>query len=213
MSVRTYTLVLALAAGVIACDRNSPQPMPAAPSPVSPDSVGSSAPATPSTSSMSSSASTQAASSAPGHLEKVVNILDDCEPSSFNEAIRPGTCVGSGGMRFDIFVSLLQKSGVAGPWHFAPNNTSARVGQTLVATNRGGEVHTFTEVAEFGGGIVPFLNNLAHTPVMAPECQALEDDDMVPPGGQYTETVEETGTVKFQCCIHPWMRFEAHVSK
>jgi len=148
-----------------------------------------------------------------GSSRKGVNILDDCDPATFNAAIGPGACVGSGGMRFDLFVALLQKSGVAGPWHFAPNNTSARVGGTLVATNRGGEEHTFTEVAEFGGGVVPFLNDLAHTPEVAPECNTLEDDDMVPPGGQYTEKIDKTGTVKFQCCIRPWMRFEAHVSK
>jgi len=205
-----YTLVLALAIGVIACDRSSPQPMPSAPSPLSSGSADSS---TPPSSPMSSTASAQGAATAPGHLEKVVNILDDCDPQTFNDRVAPGTCVGTGGMTFDLFVALLQKSGVAGPWHFAPNNTSARVGQTLVATNRGGEVHTFTEVEEFGGGVVPFLNDLAHTPNVAPECQALEDDDKIAPGGQYTEQVKETGTVKFQCCIHPWMKFEAHVSK
>jgi hypothetical protein len=38
-------------------------------------------------------------------------------------------------------------------------------------------------------------------------------DDFVKPGTTYEE--EETlaaGTTKFQCCIHPWMRLEVHVS-
>jgi hypothetical protein len=73
-------------------------------------------------------------------------------------------------------------------------------------------VHTFTEVAAFGGGIVPNLNQLAGTPTMAPECGALEGDDFVAPGTTYRETVHEAGTVKFQCCIHPWMRLEATVA-
>jgi hypothetical protein len=210
MSFRTLTIAIVLATGVVACDRSSPSPAPATPSPIM-DSPN--APATAPALPASSSASSAAAAAAPGHLEKPVNMDDACDPETFNAAIGPGTCLGSGGVTFEIFVKLLQKSGVAGPWHFAPNNTSARVGQTLVAFNRGGETHTFTEVAEFGGGIVPFLNDLSHTPVVAPECQALDPDDFVAPGTAYREEVDETGTVKFQCCIHPWMRLEARVSK
>jgi len=78
--------------------------------------------------------------------------------------------------------------------------------------NHGGEVHTFTEVEEFGGGIVPALNTLAHTPVEAPECKALESDDFIAPGATYTsDTEEEQGDEKYQCCIHPWMRLTAHI--
>jgi len=85
------------------------------------------------------------------------------------------------------------------------------LGQTLVAINRGGEVHTFTHVEAFGGGIVPLLNDLAHVPNVAPECLQLEPDDFVAPGTTYEETVEDTGTQRFQCCIHPWMRLEVRV--
>jgi hypothetical protein len=56
---------------------------------------------------------------------------------------------------------------------------------------------------------VPDLNQLAHVPVVAPECANLDDDDFVAPGGEYSETVDHSGTVKFQCCIHPWMKLEA----
>jgi hypothetical protein len=41
------------------------------------------------------------------------------------------------------------------------------------------------------------------------EINALESDDIVPAGGTYRETVDQTGHVKFQCCIHPWIRQEA----
>ena len=42
---------------------------------------------------------------------------------------------------------------------------------------------------------------------MAPECQALAQDDFIPPGGfDDDDEVEEPGTEKYQCCIHPWMR-------
>ena len=64
----------------------------------------------------------------------------------------------------------------------------------------------------FGGGIVPALNTLAHTPVEAPECQALESYDFIAPGATYqSDTEEEQGDEKYQCCIHPWMRLTAHV--
>jgi hypothetical protein len=83
----------------------------------------------------------------------------------------------------------------------------------FVAVNRGGEVHTFTEVAQFGGGIVPILNTLTNNPVVAPECNALEPDDFVAPGGTYREEpLEGSGTARFQCCIHPWMRLEVKVA-
>jgi len=134
---------------------------------------------------------------------------DACDPDTFNAAIGPGTCVRNGGVSFDKFVAQVTRNGMAGAWHFGPPTANVQVGQTFQASNHGGEVHTFTEVADFGGGIVPFLNDLAHTPTVAPECKALEQDDFVAPGATYTEEVDKKGTLKFQCCIHPWMRLEA----
>ena len=84
----------------------------------------------------------------------------------------------------------------------------------MVAFNKGGEEHTFTEVENFGGGIVPLLNDLSHNSTVAPECTALEEDDFVKPGATYREEepLEAGTTAKFQCCIHPWMRLEVQVS-
>jgi hypothetical protein len=84
------------------------------------------------------------------------------------------------------------------------------VGQTLLAVNQGGEVHTFTEVENFGGGIVLALNALSGNPVPAPECLNLVAGDFVAPGASYTDEVEEPGTEHYQCCIHPWMRLDLH---
>jgi len=50
-------------------------------------------------------------------------------------------------------------------------------------------------------------------PNVAPECKILEPDDFVAPGATYVENIEESGVEKYQCCIHPWMRLEAHVSE
>ncbi len=71
--------------------------------------------------------------------------------------IRPGACVGGGGMKYDTFIAQLTRLGFVGPWHFAPHVVNAREGQTFLVVNRGGETHTFTEVEEFGGGIVPHV--------------------------------------------------------
>ena len=136
-----------------------------------------------------------------------IEILDACDPTSFNAAIGAGTCSRPGGMSFDQFIAQLTKHGSVGAWTFAPaNNVTGREGQVLLAINRGGEVHTFTEVEEFGGGIVPLLNQLSGNTTVAPECLALAPDDFIPPGGSDSDDEVESGTEKYQCCIHPWMR-------
>jgi hypothetical protein len=144
----------------------------------------------------------------------VINMLDNCDPDTFNATIGPGTCVRSGGgVRFDDFIAQLTRLGFVGSWHFSRPVTNARVGQNLVLTNRGGEVHTFTEVEEFGGGILANLNELAGVPDVAPECLNLAPGDFVAPGHTITETEDEEGDEKYQCCLHPWMRLDLHVTE
>jgi hypothetical protein len=112
---------------------------------------------------------------------------------------------------FDVFIAQLTKHQFAGAWHFAPGVVNVQLGQTLVARNNGGEVHTFTEVEHFGGGIVPLLNELSGNPDPAPECLALTGSDFIPPGGTTSDDEDESGTELYQCCIHPWMRTVVHV--
>ena len=187
-------IVLISAAAIVGCDRGSSPPATDA-SPVGPSSVPASTAAT-----------------ATPRSDVVVNMSDACDPTTFDAAIGPGTCIRSGGMSFQLFIDTLTKLHFVGPWHFAPPTGNVRVGQTFVASNKGGETHTFTEVDEFGGGIVPLLNQLSGETKVAPECTALEPDDFVAPGGTYREEVEHAGPHKFQCCIHPWMRLEAKAS-
>jgi plastocyanin len=190
---RRVLVVLAAAALAVNCDQS-----PSAPTPAS---------STPAGSSPSTTASIN------GGLERPITMQDACDPDTFNAAIGPGTCVRPGGTPFDTFIAQLQRNQRAGAWDFQPGKTTAKVGQTLVAINRGGEVHTFTEVQAFGGGIVPVLNQLSGTPNVAPECQTLEADDFVAPGATYRETLHEAGNAKFMCCIHPWMKLEARVTE
>jgi plastocyanin len=155
-------------------------------------------------------APTTARSPANGTAGRLVNMMDACDAPTFNAAVGPGTCIRRSGVTFPQFLAQIQRTGQAGAWHFAPPELTTKVGETLVAVNRGGEVHTFTEVEEFGGGIVPILNELSGNTEVAPECLQLDDDDFVPPGGTYTDEVSEPGTEHYQCCIHPWMRATVH---
>jgi plastocyanin len=204
MSIPPRVLVLLVPfALAIACGRSAVSPSPE-------PTVSTGQPAAAAASSASSSA--PAAHSLKGRLDVLVSMHDACDPDTFNAAVGAGTCTRAGGLQFDKFIAELTRLGTVGAWHFAPPNANVQVGQTFAVVNRGGEVHTFTEVAQFGGGIVPSLNDLAHVPAVAPECTALEDDDFVPPGGTYREEIDEAGPAKYQCCIHPWMRLESRAA-
>jgi hypothetical protein len=81
------------------------------------------------------------------------------------------------------------------------------VGGRIAALNMGGEEHTFTEVENFGGGIIPALNTASGTPTEAPECAALASNALIAPGATFmTDAADEVGVEHYQCCIHPWMR-------
>jgi hypothetical protein len=89
-----------------------------------------------------------------------------------------------------------------------------RVGQTLTVANKGADSHTFIEVAAFGGGVVPVLNGVKDDGpfvgvpdplTVAPECAKITPSDVLAPG-QAAAVTPASGTHKFQCCIHPWMR-------
>jgi plastocyanin len=150
-----------------------------------------------------------------GTLERLVNIADACDPETFNAAVGPGTCVRSGGVVFDMFLEQLRRHGSIGGWHFGPPEMTLHAGEHFVAVNRGGETHTFTEVEEFGGGVVQLLNEAIGLTTPAPECTELDPEDFIAAGATFREQDEEEGEqpgiVKYQCCIHPWMRLTARV--
>jgi plastocyanin len=142
-----------------------------------------------------------------------VQVRDDCEPVSFNAAVGPGTCVKDGTTTFQEFVALLAAHTPPAAWRFAPDQLSLAAGGTLEAQNRGGEFHTFTEVANFGGGCIGFLNALLGlTPV--PECgtPGILFATGLPAGGTLTTGSLPPGLHRFECLIHPWMRTSVTVS-
>jgi plastocyanin len=155
-----------------------------------------------------------AAGSSAASTTRQVQMLDDCDPATFNAAIGPGTCVKDGTTTFSEFIAKLLAQGRAPAWRFAPEQLSLDAGGTLQAHNRGGEVHTFTEVASFGGGCIQALNDLLGlTPV--PECAGFPGGAFaataVAPGGTATTSPLTPGIHRYECLIHPWMRTTATV--
>lgn len=146
-------------------------------------------------------------SASAGHRR--VQVLDDCDAASFDAALQnPNACVKNGGTTFDQFIGQLVSMGRAPAWRFAPGQLSLATGGSIDAYNRGGEFHTFTEVAAFGGGCVPILNRiLGLSPV--PECAnagVLFATTGIAPGGELEGSPLGAGTHRFECLIHPWMR-------
>src|SRR5579864_8588068 len=144
-----------------------------------------------------------------------IRIWDNCDPATFNKAIGPGTCVPGqhGTETFTLFVGEVSADRIAGAWRFGSTSYTIASGDSTALDNRGGETHTFTTVAKFGGGFVPFLNVLAGTPVPAPEClqppsvsNIFVEAGTVEIGPVAGSTVLPTGKTKVQCCVHPWMR-------
>ena len=82
----------------------------------------------------------------------------------------------------------------------------------VVARNRGGEVHTFTEVRTFGSGVVPPFNVAVDN---APTAVKLDGTPVgfgdigtsgVAPGSPGSEITLAKGVHNYQCIFHPWMR-------
>jgi len=141
-----------------------------------------------------------------------IAVLDDCDAASFDAVLGPGACVKDGAVTFDEFIGQLLTLGRAPAWRFAPEQAKLAAGGSLLASNRGGEFHTLTEVAAFGGGCVEELNALLGlTPV--PECMTpgIFFTTGIPAGGTLVTGPLAAGTHRFLCLIHPWMRTTVEV--
>ncbi len=146
----------------------------------------------------------------------LVQIEDDCQARTFNREVGPGTCVGPGRTTFAQAIAQLRKDGAAGKWRFSPDRFTAARGDSLQVRNIGGEFHTFTPVARFGGGCVPFLNRILELRPVA-ECSdlvRLPDGTRAPrgfvetgvaPGRRLAMRDLRLGRHRFQCLVHPWM--------
>jgi plastocyanin len=148
--------------------------------------------------------------------------LDECDPKTFNDpnppAPGPGFCknvaLGATTPLLELFGKA--QSGTPDPnWDFEPDILKIKEGTTVRVVDQGGEPHTFTEVAHFGGGFVPMLNGPGEETV--PECSGGFSSVAVArtrllQGSQSEIIGLSKGEHLFQCCIHPWMRVKVEVS-
>lgn len=149
--------------------------------------------------------------------------LDECDPATFNVlgAVGPGFCknVALGYTPFGsttTFANLIAEAAAGHPdakWDFEPDTLTVHEGTPIIAVNQGGEPHTFTEVAQFGGGFIPPLNDGESA---APECaegfsSVAVARTRILQGSQLQVTGLSKGEHHFQCCIHPWMRMTVNV--
>ncbi|HJU45089.1 MAG TPA: hypothetical protein VJ691_19835 [Vicinamibacterales bacterium] len=149
-----------------------------------------------------------------------IDLVDDCDPS--DPAWLPVGCLQTDGdvraAEFNAFLRSPLYDNVPPPgdrigeflvghpsWRNDPSHVVIQAGKTIDVRNVGGRPHSFTAVAQFGGGVVPPLN-VGTQP--APECAQLV---RLEPGDSTRLTAEGEGIQRFQCCFHPWMRATVRV--
>ena len=146
--------------------------------------------------------------------------LDECDPTTFNAVLGPDFCKNVAlalvlpfATTFtDLFAEAARGTPDPG-WDFEPDRVTIKKGTPLIVVDQGGEPHTFTEVAKFGGGFIPPLNGGEAT---VRECAGGFKDVAVArtrilQGSQLQVTGLSKGEHLFECCIHPWMRVTVDV--
>lgn len=152
-----------------------------------------------------------------------IHMLDYCDPASFNLILGDGACerdITPGLITFNGFLAEVGTEKSAGAWRFSPSPARAGEHDHLLITNIGGELHTFTKVKNFGGGFVAPLNDASGNRKPAPECATVVDGNLIPqppgpdnlfiPAGGSATHAGSDDNVRYQCCIHPWMRTTVH---
>jgi hypothetical protein len=145
-----------------------------------------------------------------GNNDKKIAVRDDCDPADPAWAPTGGCTLRGGVVTFAEFGEFLISPLSAGSpvghpaWRMDPTYVRTDSRQTIKVSNEGGRGHSFTEVADFGGGMIPTLNG---TLTLAPECaQNVVGPTLLDPGAKLEVHNLAVGNHKFQCCIHPWMR-------
>ena len=138
-----------------------------------------------------------------------IHTEDDCDPVTFGALCKPGF---NGHTTLADFLTEFGATNQVAAWEYGGGQIQVTQGNSFRVDNEGGETHTFSVVANFGGGRVPPLNT--GNPTVAPECVGAagpNNFDMAAGTGIDVTTgaggqLVAKGTYKVQCCIHPWMR-------
>lgn len=142
--------------------------------------------------------------------------LDECDPATFNAALGADFCKNVALGSFTTLDDLFAEAASGNPdpnWDFEPDILNIKEGTALSIVDQGGEPHTFTEVAQFGGGFIEGLNGGEAT---VPECaggfsQVGVAKTRILQGSHIEITGLSKGEHHFECCIHPWMRVTVKV--
>ena len=144
--------------------------------------------------------------------------LDECDPATFNASGAAGAdfCKNVAVGASTTFSTLFADAAAGRPdpkWDFEPDTLDVKEGTVVSIVNSGGEPHTFTEVANYGGGFIPGLNDREAS---VPECadgfsSVSVARTRVLQGSQQQIVGLSKGEHLFQCCIHPWMRMKVDV--
>jgi hypothetical protein len=150
-------------------------------------------------------------------------VTDDCDPNDPDWG-PVGGCFRDGGEVTRAEFRSANQNGFPGhpSWRIVRPYVADLSDDEVRVRNTGGRVHTFTEVARFGGGYNPGQNPQSAIP--APECATVDPatgalspapsavaTTLAPGAGMRIEGLTP-GTHNFQCCIHPWMRSTVKIS-
>ena len=150
-----------------------------------------------------------------------IALVDDCDPDDPAWSPTGGCLLADGDVTAAEFNTFLRSplydnqpppgDGIGSflvghpSWRNDPSHVVIDAGKEIQIRNVGGRTHSFTAVANFGGGVVPPLN-VGTQP--APECAGLVP---LAPGDEARMTATGEGIQRFQCCFHPWMRATVRV--
>jgi hypothetical protein len=144
-------------------------------------------------------------------------MTDDCDPADGAWAAVGGCVQSRGSISLAEFnaeaSSTLALTSVIGhpSWRNDPAYGVIKEGQPISVKNTGGRPHTFTKVAQFGGGRAP-NPLLSKGLAIAPECASGATSPNVAPGDRVVIAGLAAGSHRFQCCLHPWMRAVVEVT-
>jgi hypothetical protein len=154
------------------------------------------------------------------HGNQRIALIDDCDPDDPNWA--PIGCNQKDGdvtaAEFGAFLrSPLYDNNLTDPvpavgqflvghpsWRNDPSHIVIEEGKRITVRNVGGRPHSFTEVPQFGGGVVAGLN-------VGTQPAACAGFVQLDPGDRARLIASGVGIHRFQCCFHPWMRATVRV--
>ncbi len=109
-------------------------------------------------------------------------------------------------MTIPFFAKTITSEGAIQTWWSILGNEKLIVELKAISGELGvgGELHTFTKVATFGGGFIPPLNQLSGNPVPAPECLQPENATNIFVEAGTTDAGPTAGSAELPVGVSNW---------